>query len=350
MSPPIEPCAPGFTARVLRGPAPFPEVTVWPSAKEELQRLLEKLDRDVYAALVACGEDLASLVEIEVQIGRKPEALFHDPSGRGPVKRVPLSQNTCTEDDIRRFDHFILDPRTRAVHPHKRSGINGTLHRLSVITHPLKASDSYSGELVIGVTARVGRAMEARDECGFDPPPYLRMHTRAQACIYSPAPAEWGRAARPLPSFHWSLGVSQGVIDRLAPFLVDSTESLLLIGRPGVGKTTLLREIAKRLSANSSLVVVVVDKTCEIAGDGVAPHAAIGSARWMPVGRPGLQAQILREGACARARTQDATRPAQPQRNPRLTFAPLRFSVAAVENQSPSVIIVDEISTSEEVS
>lgn len=77
---------------------------------------------------------------------------------------------------------------------------------------------------------------------------------------------------------------------------MGSNESLLLIGRPGVGKTTLLREIAKRLSADQSLVVVVVDKTCEIAGDGTAPHAAIGSARWMPVGRPGLQAQILREG------------------------------------------------------
>lgn len=89
----------------------------------------------------------------------------------------------------------------------------------------------------------------------------------------------------------------QGVIDRLAPFLVESTDSLLLIGRPGVGKTTLLREIAKRLSKDQSQVVVVVDKTCEIAGDGVAPHAAIGSARWMPVGKPGMQAQILREGA-----------------------------------------------------
>ena len=53
-------------------------------------------------------------------------------------------------------------------------------------------------------------------------------------------------------------------------------------------------------------------QTCEIAGDDSSPHASIGSARWMPVGKPGMQAQILRE---------------------------------AVENQTPDIIICDEIST-----
>ena len=90
----------------------------------------------------------------------------------------------------------------------------------------------------------------------------------------------------------------------------------MLIGKPGVGKTTALREIANILSQNKYLNVVVVDKTCEIAGDGEEPHPAIGKARWMPVGRPGLQADIMRE---------------------------------AVENQTPDVIIVDEISTIQEV-
>jgi stage III sporulation protein SpoIIIAA len=81
----------------------------------------------------------------------------------------------------------------------------------------------------------------------------------------------------------------------MAPFLLQSREikSLLIIGRPGVGKTTFLRELACSLSINKSLTVVVVDKTCEIAGDDLQPHHAIGSARWMPVGRPGLQAQVL---------------------------------------------------------
>jgi stage III sporulation protein SpoIIIAA len=98
----------------------------------------------------------------------------------------------------------------------------------------------------------------------------------------------------------------------VAPFLVQQTGSLLLIGRPGVGKTTLLRELASALSQNMALNVVVVDKTCEIAGDGLTPHSSIGSARWMPVGIPNRQAEVLRE---------------------------------AVENQTPDVIICDEISS-----
>lgn len=78
----------------------------------------------------------------------------------------------------------------------------------------------------------------------------------------------------------------------------------------------MLREIARILSDDPSLNVVVVDKTCEIAGDGNSPHSAIGRARWMPVGTPNLQHVIMRE---------------------------------AVENQSPDVIIVDEISSPQEV-
>jgi len=102
-------------------------------------------------------------------------------------------------------------------------------------------------------------------------------------------------------------------------FLVDMAQknhSLLLIGKPGVGKTTCLREIARILANDRTLNVVVVDKTCEITGDGDAPHSAIGRARWMPVGKPNMQHSIMRE---------------------------------AVENQSPDVIIVDEISTPQEV-
>jgi len=100
------------------------------------------------------------------------------------------------------------------------------------------------------------------------------------------------------------------------PELAAKKHSLLMIGKPGVGKTTVLREIARILSNDPSLVVCVVDKTNEIAGDGNAPHPAIGKSRWMPVGRPNLQHEIMRE---------------------------------CVENQSPDVIIVDEISTLQEV-
>mmetsp|Transcript_25633 Transcript_25633/g.71687 ORF Transcript_25633/g.71687 Transcript_25633/m.71687 type:complete len:216 (+) Transcript_25633:596-1243(+) len=105
----------------------------------------------------------------------------------------------------------------------------------------------------------------------------------------------------------------------MASFLIDmglEIPSLVLIGRPGVGKTTVLREFASLLSLNMSLNVAVVDKTLEIAGAGLEPHPAIGCARWMPVGHQAKQADIMRE---------------------------------AVENQSPHVIIVDEISSESEV-
>ena len=78
----------------------------------------------------------------------------------------------------------------------------------------------------------------------------------------------------------------------------------------------MLREFAALLSNNMSLNVVVVDKTLEIAGAGMEPHPAIGCSRWMPVGHRGRQADIMRE---------------------------------AIENQSPHIIIVDEISGEEEV-
>lgn len=98
--------------------------------------------------------------------------------------------------------------------------------------------------------------------------------------------------------------------------LANKKQSLLIIGKPGVGKTTALREIANLLSQNRYLNTVVVDKTCELAGDGLEPHPAIGKARWMPVGKANMQASIMRE---------------------------------AVENQSPDCIIVDEISSKDEV-
>merc|ERR1719336_3178527 len=92
--------------------------------------------------------------------------------------------------------------------------------------------------------------------------------------------------------------------------------SILLIGRPGVGKTTVLRELARALASDRSKCVVVVDKSMEIAGDGDVPHPCIGDAHWMPVGVRGMQSEIMLE---------------------------------AVENQFPDVIIVDELSTKDEV-
>ena len=94
--------------------------------------------------------------------------------------------------------------------------------------------------------------------------------------------------------------------------LLDSGDSLLLMGRPGVGKTTALREIARVLADDLGKRVVVIDTSNEIAGDGDIPHPAIGRARRMQVARPELQHHVM---------------------------------IEAVENHMPEVIVIDEIGT-----
>ena len=138
-----------------------------------------------------------------------------------------------------------------------RSGIERTLHRISAIR-------SRAGRIV-GLTCRVGRA------------------------IY-------------------------GTIDIIRD-VVETGRSILLLGRPGVGKTTKLREIARVLSDEFMKRVVIVDTSNEIAGDGDIPHAAIGRARRMQVPEPSLQHQVM---------------------------------IEAVENHMPEVIVIDEIGTEQE--
>ncbi|PKB65577.1 MAG: single-stranded DNA-binding protein [SAR202 cluster bacterium Io17-Chloro-G3] len=94
--------------------------------------------------------------------------------------------------------------------------------------------------------------------------------------------------------------------------LVNSDKSILLLGRPGVGKTTMLREVARVLADDAHKRVVIVDTSNEIAGDGDIPHPAIGKARRMQVSRPELQHAVM---------------------------------IEAVENHMPEVIIIDEMGT-----
>lgn len=94
--------------------------------------------------------------------------------------------------------------------------------------------------------------------------------------------------------------------------LIETGQSLLLLGRPGVGKTTALREIARVLADEFDKRVVIIDTSNEIAGDGDVPHPAIGRARRMQVARPELQHQVM---------------------------------IEAVENHMPEVIVIDEIGT-----
>ena len=135
-----------------------------------------------------------------------------------------------------------------------RAGIERTLHRISAIRN--------RGGEIIGLTCRIGRAV---------------------------------------------FGTIVMIRD-----LVKTGQSILLLGRPGVGKTTALREIARVLADDLNKRVVIIDTSNEIAGDGDIPHPAIGRARRMQVARPELQHQVM---------------------------------IEAVENHMPEVIVIDEIST-----
>jgi stage III sporulation protein SpoIIIAA len=99
---------------------------------------------------------------------------------------------------------------------------------------------------------------------------------------------------------------------RLIDDLIRSGKSVLILGRPGVGKTTILRETARVLADEANKRVVVVDTSNEIAGDGDVPHPAIGRARRMQVANTSLQHNVMIEG---------------------------------VENHMPEVIVIDEMST-----
>jgi len=94
--------------------------------------------------------------------------------------------------------------------------------------------------------------------------------------------------------------------------LVESGHSILLLGPPGVGKTTMLRDVARTLADDFNKRVVVVDTSNEIGGDGDIPHPGIGRARRMQVGRPELQHRVM---------------------------------IEAVENHTPEAIVIDEIGT-----
>lgn len=174
--------------------------------------------------------------------------------GRFPEARFPgtaelLSDRPITRDDLQ----YCID-RVGNFGGDNRAGIEQTLHRISAIRNR-------NGD-IIGLTCRVGRA------------------------VY-------------------------GTIETIRD-LIETGQSLLMLGRPGVGKTTALREIARVLADDLNQRVVIVDTSNEIAGDGDIPHPAIGRARRMHVSRPELQHQVM---------------------------------IEAVENHMPEAIVIDEIGT-----
>jgi stage III sporulation protein SpoIIIAA len=170
--------------------------------------------------------------------------------GRVPTARYLHEEIILSYREVDREDIDYVVSRIGEFDADNRAGIERTLHRISAIRN--------RHEHIVGLTCRVGRA------------------------VY-------------------------GTIDIIQDFITNG-KSILLVGRPGVGKTTMLREAARILADEKR--VVIVDTSNEIAGDGDVPHPAIGKARRMQVSEPTLQHEVM---------------------------------IEAVENHNPEVIVIDEI-------
>ena len=174
--------------------------------------------------------------------------------GRPPEARFFNREMVIVPGEVTELDLEYVVSRISSFGEDNRAGIERTLHRISAIRNRKGT--------IVGLTCRVGRA------------------------VY-------------------------GTI-KIIQDLVESGESVLLMGRPGVGKTTMLREIARVLADEIRKRVIIVDTSNEIAGDGDIPHPGIGHARRMQVPAPSQQHAVM---------------------------------IEAVENHMPQVIVIDEIGT-----
>ena len=178
--------------------------------------------------------------------------------GRRPEARFVTGPEYLSQKIISWQDIDYMTKRVSKFSNENRAGIERTLHRISCIRN--------RQFLINGLTCRVGRAV---------------------------------------------FGTISIVRD-----LLESEKSILILGKPGVGKTTIIREIARVLADEMEKRVIIIDTSNEIAGDSDIPHSGIGRARRMQVTKTELQHQVM---------------------------------IEAVENHMPEVIIIDEIGTELEV-
>jgi stage III sporulation protein SpoIIIAA len=174
--------------------------------------------------------------------------------GRRPEARFTHGEEVLLDREIVEADIAHVIEHIGAFGGDNRAGIERTLHRISAIRNR-------AGK-VVGLTCRIGRAVF-------------------------------------------------GTIDIIRD-IVEGGQSVVLLGRPGIGKTTMLREVARVLADDLGKRVIVVDTSNEIAGDGDIPHPGIGDARRMQVRVPAEQHAVM---------------------------------IEAVENHMPEVIVIDEIGT-----
>jgi stage III sporulation protein SpoIIIAA len=207
-----------------------------------------KITDDLQALLALFSPDINQAVEEANNSDNLLEIVMdlgRLPAARFIDKEVELSKSEVTHADI----NYVVE-RIGDFDSDNRAGIERTLHRISAIRNR-------RGHIV-GLTSRVGRA------------------------VY---------------------GTTDIIND-----LIEGGRSLLILGRPGVGKTTMLREAARILAEKKR--VVIVDTSNEIGGDGDVPHPAVGRARRMQVSTPSQQHEVM---------------------------------IEAVENHNPEVIVIDEI-------
>lgn len=211
-----------------------------------------QITEDLQKLLNILPEDIRKILEQHPHRDNLIEVVMD--LGRFPEVRFPSGAEYLSETPVTAEQLNYCVERVGHFSGDNRAGLERTLHRISAIRN--RPGD------IIGLTCRVGRAVFG------------------------------------------TIGMIRDLVER--------GQSILMLGRPGVGKTTALREIARVLADDLQKRVVIIDTSNEIAGDGDIPHPAIGRARRMQVSRPELQHQVM---------------------------------IEAVENHMPEVIVIDEIGT-----